>query len=226
MIEKNFVSQNLKQIRIKNFISKNLSRLGISNVRLERSPLGDKIVVETSRPGIVVGRKGKNISMLTKELKSEFALDNPEIEVLEIENPYLDAYFVADKIASSFERYGTKRFKGIMYSSLDKILGSGALGAEIIISGKIPGARAKTWRSAVGYLKKSGDIAVSEVRSAKINVTLKSGTAGIKVRIMPPGIVLPDTVTVSDDFSKPEIEEIKEPLVKEDNKSDSNGKKE
>lgn len=210
MIEKNFISQNLKQIRIKKFISKNLSRLGISNVKLERSPLGDKIVVETSRPGIVVGRKGKNISMLTKELKGEFSLDNPEIEVVEIESPYLDAYFVADKIASSFERYGTKRFKGIMYSSLEKIMGSGALGAEITISGKIPGARAKNWRSAVGYLKKSGNIAVSDVKVAKISVTLKSGTAGIKVRIMPPGIVLPDAVNFPQDFSKPGIEEVKE----------------
>lgn len=223
MIERNIVSERLKQIQIKDFITTNLPHLGVSNVRTERTPLGDKVAIETSRPGMVVGRRGKTISSLTTELKSRFSLNNPEIRVMEIKEPYLDPYYVADKIASAFERYGTKRFKGVMYINLERIMSAGAMGAEIIISGKVPSDRAKTWRSSAGYLKKSGDIAIKYVRSAKVSVTLKLGTVGIKVKIMPPGIMLPDEVIIassknSTTQSPPQTQETKAKEVKESKK--------
>jgi len=112
MIERKFVSQNMKEFMIKEFVSKQLSRVGLSDVKLQRTPLGEKIIISASRPGLVVGRAGANIQRITKELKSTFNLENPQIEIEEIKNVNLDPRIVAESIASSLERFGTKQFKG------------------------------------------------------------------------------------------------------------------
>ncbi len=79
---------------------------------------------------------------------------------------------------------------------MENVLNSGALGIELVISGKIPGARAKSWRFYQGYIKKCGDIALTGVRHAQTTALLKSGIIGIKVSIMPPDVVLPDHVEI------------------------------
>ena len=90
---------------------------------------------------------------------------------------------------------------------MENVLNAGALGVEIIISGKIPGARAKNWRFYLGYLKKCGDIAVVGVRKAKKSALLKSGIIGVKVAIMPADLVLPDKIEL---LSEPQqiVEEV------------------
>ena len=88
-------------------------------------------------------------------------------------------------------------------------MNAGALGIEVIISGKIPGARAKSWRFYTGYLKKCGDVALS-VKAAKKSALLKSGIIGVKVAIMPPDIVLPDKINLLE-----EPEQIVAPVKKE-----------
>ena len=161
---------------------------------MQRTPLGEKIVICASRPGIIVGKSGSNISRLTKELKERFKLENPQIELLEAENPMADASIVAEGIANSLERFGTARFKGIGHKAMTDIMSAGARGVEILISGKVPSSRAKTWRFYMGYLKKSGDIAVSGVNTAYSTAKLKTGIVGIQVRIMPSTTKLPDDV--------------------------------
>ncbi len=196
MIEREFVSQRMKEFQIQEFISESLKNVGLSHTKLIRTPLGEKIIVFTSKPGLIVGKKGQNISKLTKVLKKRFGLDNPQIEISEVENPSLDANVVAEKIASSLEKFGSKRFKGIMHEALDTALNSGALGIEIKVSGKVPSQRARSWRVYGGYLKKCGDIAVEHVRKSYGTAKLKSGVIGIKVSIMPSGIRLPDHVEI------------------------------
>src|SRR3989344_5611329 len=123
---------------------------------MQRTPLGEKISVYTSRPGLIVGRKGANIAKLTAELKKRFNMDNPQLEVVEIENPALDAATVVRNIINGFERFGPKRFKAMAYKALDDSMKAGARGIEIVIAGRgVPGERAKTWRFSAGYLKKS-----------------------------------------------------------------------
>ena len=74
-------------------------------------------------------------------------------------------------------------------------MNAGARGVEILISGKVPSSRAKTWRFYMGYLKKSGDVAVSGVHTAYAQAKLKTGIVGVQVRIMPSTTALPDDVT-------------------------------
>ncbi len=196
MIERDFIAQKTKEFYLKKFIERSLRNVGISKIKLKKIPLGEKIIIHTSRPSLIVGSKGANIKDLTKALKKEFKLENPQVEINEVKNIFLDAQLVAERIASSLERFGSARFKSIGHKMMENVIRSGALGVELVISGKIPGARAKSWRFYQGYLKKCGDISISGVSKAQTTALLKSGIIGIKVAIMPPDIPLPDKVKI------------------------------
>jgi len=196
MIERDFIAQKTKEYYIKKYIEEKLKGVGISSIRLKKIPLGEKIIIQANRPSLIVGSKGSNIKSLTKTLKRDFKLENPQIEINEVKNIFLDANLVAERIASSLERFGSQRFKGIGHKTIENVLNAGAIGVELIISGKIPGARAKSWRFYQGYLKKCGDVAFSGVKKAQKAALLKSGIIGIKVAIMPPDLILPDNIEI------------------------------
>ena len=204
MIERKFIKQNLKQFHIQQFIREKLTRAGLSEVQLQRTPLGDKIVIHSSRPGLVVGKGGSNIKQLTKDLEGEFDLDDPQIEIEEIDDPRDDAKIMAEMIANNLERYGAGRFKGIGHKTLGSAMRADALGAEIIITGKVPGSRARRWRFYDGYLKKCGETAVTQVETAYRRANLNSGAVGIKVRVMKGDAELPDKLEVKE----PQMEKI------------------
>jgi len=225
MIERSLVSQRLKEYEIQEYITNNLRHVGHSHTKVQRTPLGEKIIIYASRPGLIVGRKGQNIKKLTQTLKKKFKLENPQIEISEVEKPELDAMIVAERIANSLERFGSSRFKGIGHKTMQAVMDSGALGVEIIISGKLPSARAKSWRFYSGYLKKCGDIAITGVATAITYAKLKSGTIGIKVKIMPPDVHLPDRVEIVKE-KKEIVEEIPEEEAKKELGEKADEKKE
>ena len=197
MIEKKLVNERVLHNQIQEYIAEVLGRSKYSFAEIKKTPLGEKIVIHTTRPGLVVGRSGANIVSLTSKLKRRFKLENPQVEVSEIENPNTNPRSVAERIVSHFDRFGTRGFKMIGYRELENTMNAGALGAEIVISGRgVPSSRSKTWRFQAGYLKKSGDVAESIVQKAKTAANLRSGTVGIRVSILPSGIVLPDSIEI------------------------------
>ncbi len=214
-MEKKLIKQRVKEFQIHEYVLSQLGNAGLSHTEIQRTPLGEKIVIYTSRPGLVVGKKGENIRKLTIDLKKRFDMENPQIEVADIENPNLDARAVSQQIVYALEKFGSKRFKSEGYRALQQIMDAGALGAEIVISGKIPSARAKKWRFYAGYLKKSGDIAESYVRKNTATAKLKSGIVGIKVRILTPDVKLPDKVKIIKEIKEEIIEEPKNEIKKE-----------
>ena len=199
MIEREFIAQKTKEYYIKKHIESKLDKVGISSIKLKKIPLGEKIIIETSRPSLIVGSKGSNIRELTKTLKKQFKLENPQIEINAVKDIFLDPHIVAERISSSLERFGAARFKGVGHKTMENVMNAGALGVEIIISGKIPSSRAKNWRFYLGYLKKCGDIAIHGVKRAQTVALLKSGIIGIKVAIMPSDLVLPDHIEILDE---------------------------
>jgi len=230
MIERDFVKQKKREYQVKEFISRTLKNVGHSYTELQRTPLGEKVIIHTSRPGLIVGRKGQNISKLTDLLRTEFKLENPQVEINEVENPNLVANIVGERIASALERFGSNRFKGIMHKTMADVLDSGARGVEIRLSGKLPGARAKSWRVYGGYLKKCGDAAVMHVNKANVIAKLKSGVIGIQVSILPEGIIMPDTITIIGEEDKTEKKseettETKTEEKKEESKEEKKPKK-
>jgi small subunit ribosomal protein S3 len=223
MIERKFVAQNIRELEIKEYLYAELGKVGLSNVKLQKTPLGEKILVSASRPGLVVGKGGANIARLTRELKEKFSLENPQIEIEEVTDPRGNAAITAEVIANSLERYGPVRFKGIGHKAISTIMDSGAHGVEILISGKIPSARAKTWRFYQGYLKKCGDISIAGVDKSKQVAKLKSGVVGIQVNVMPITTSLPDKITFK---SEEQVKQEKEDAVKrEEEKKEAEEKK-
>ena len=207
MIERKFVAQKIKEFQIEEYITQSLKNVGHSHTKMVKTPLGEKIIIFTSRPGLIVGRKGQNIKQLTKTLKKRFNLENPQIEISEVENPSLDAKIVAEKIVDALEKFGSEKFKAIGHRIMTEVMNAGALGIEIVISGKVPSARAKSWRFYSGYLKKCGDIAMS-VRKSDAQAQLKTGIIGVKISIMPPDIKLPDDIELIE-YKETKVEEIK-----------------
>jgi len=208
MIERKFLQRRIKEFQVEEYISSNLDKAGYSHTEIKRTPLGEKITIYTSKPGLIVGREGSNIRDLAEVLKRKFKLENPQVEVAEVENPNLNAIFVAKTIVHTFEKFGPKRFKSIGYKKLQDIIDSGALGAEILISGRgVPGARAKSWRFKAGYLKKSGDVAMNHVDKGFAVAHLRSGSVGVQVTILPPDIVLPDKIVFKVNLNQNKIQE-------------------
>ncbi len=193
MIERKFVAQKIKEFQVEEYIRQSLENVGHSHTKMVKTPLGEKIIISASRPGLIVGRKGQNIKQLTKNLKKRFDLENPQVEISEVENPSLDAHIVAEKIVDALEKFGSGKFKAIGHKIMAEVMKAGALGIEIVVSGKVPSARAKSWRFYSGYLKKCGDI-VGSIRKVNAQAKLKTGIIGVKVSIMPPDIKLPDDV--------------------------------
>jgi small subunit ribosomal protein S3 len=222
MIGKKLVNERVVYNQMQEYIAEVVGRSKYSFAEIKKTPLGEKIVIHTTRPGLVVGRSGANIVALTSKLKRKFKLENPQIEVMEIENPNTNPRSVAERIVSHFDRFGTRGFKMIGYRELENTMEAGALGAEIVISGRgVPSSRSKTWRFQAGYLKKSGDVAESMVMKAKTAANLRSGTVGIQVSILPSDIVLPDSIKILK-HAEPNGKEIK---VVEENTEEKTEKK-
>ena len=198
MEERSIVKFRKDEFAVKEHIKKQLGKGKVSKVEITYTPIGEKIIVSTNKPGLVIGRRGERIEELTNLLKRKFKLENPIIEIDEILQPDFDAQIIADEIALGLERSGPLKFKVIAYRTLQRIINSGALGVEIILAGKLPGKRAKSWRFAQGYLKKTGDSAKVVDRAQSIAQT-KPGTVGIKVSILAPGAIFKDKIIINDE---------------------------
>jgi len=199
MEERKIVKFEKDEFAIREHIKKIIGKGKISKVRIEYTPVGEKVIVSTHKPGLIIGRGGEKIAELTKELKDNFPLENLHIEIDEITEPEYDAQINADDIALSLERFGPLKFKIVAYRALERIMRAGALGAEIRLSGKLPSTRARTWRFAQGYLKKTGESA-NVVDRAQSRAETKPGTVGIKVAILSPHAILKDKIDLTEEL--------------------------
>ncbi|HEA46761.1 MAG TPA: 30S ribosomal protein S3 [Candidatus Pacearchaeota archaeon] len=209
MEEKNVVKFKKDEFAIREYIRKSLGKGRVSKVKIEYTPVGEKIIISTGKPGLVIGRGGEKIAELTSILKKRFKLENPHVEIDEILSPEFDAQIMADEIALSLERFGPLRFKVIAYRTLQRIISAGALGVEIRLSGKLPSSRAKPWRFAQGYLKKTGESA-KVVDRAQAKAQTKPGMVGVKVAILSPDAILTDKITVDEELIKNMRQRVKE----------------
>ncbi len=196
MDEKKVVKFKKDEFAIREYIKESLGKGKVSKVKISYTPIGEKIIVSTHKPGLVIGRKGEKIEELTKVLKNRFKLENPHIEIDEIRKPEFDSQLMADDIALGLERLGPIKFKVLAYKTLQRIMQSGALGVEIGLHGKLPSARAKQWRFTQGYLKKTGDPA-KVVDRAQSRAETKPGTVGVRVSILRPDAKLIDRIKIT-----------------------------
>lgn len=135
--DKSFAGKLQEDMTIRNYVRNRLKKAGISRILIERTPKRAVITITTSRPGIVIGRSGKEISQLEEELKK---ITNKEVKILinEIKRPELDAYLVAENIAQQLE--GRIAFRRAMKNGITAAMRMGAEGVRIMTSGRLGGA--------------------------------------------------------------------------------------
>ncbi|ACS34499.1 30S ribosomal protein S3 [Thermococcus gammatolerans] len=195
-IERYFIKEGVKEMLIDEYLEKELRRAGYGGIDIKKTPLGTKVIIFAASPGYVIGRGGRRIRELTRILERQFGLENPQIEVEEIKNPYLNAKVQAVRLAQALER--GIHFRRAAYSAIRAIMRNGARGVEIRLSGKLTGERAKSVRFYQGYLAKVGNPAETLVSKGYAQALLKLGVIGVKVAIMPPDARLPDEIEVKE----------------------------
>lgn len=193
-VVKHFITESIKRTEIDEYLQKKLDRAGYGGVSISKTPLGTHIVIYAMRPGLVIGRGGETIRELATFLEEKFKVSNPQISVSEIEVPELNAYVVASRVASALQR--GVHFRRAGFWSLNQVMEAGALGAEIVISGKLRTERARFEKFRAGYLVKCGDPSLRYMQKAEVHVQLKPGMFGVRVRIMPPDAIFPDKLKI------------------------------
>ncbi|OAQ51706.1 30S ribosomal protein S3 [Natrinema mahii] len=201
--EHQFIENGLQRSQIDEFFQEELGRAGYGGMDVAKTPMGTQIVLKAEKPGMVIGKGGENIRKVTTALEERFNLEDPQIDVQEVEEPDLNARIVADRLANALERGWYFRKAG--HTTIDRIMEAGALGAEIVLSGKVTGARSRVEKFNRGYIKHNGEPAETVVDHGQGVAVMKLGTIGVDVKIIPPGAELPDDFEVSEDMDPEEI---------------------
>ncbi len=177
--ERTFASKLDEDLMIRNYIRNRLKRAGISRVIIERTPKRVVLAIHTSRPGVVIGKSGKEIAQLEEELRK---VTNKDVKILisEIKRPELDAYLVAENIAAQLE--GRVSFRRAMKAAITSAMRMGAEGVRVMCAGRLGGAEMsrteqyKDGRIPLHTLRADIDYAVTTAQTVY-------GTIGVKVWI-------------------------------------------
>ncbi|HAV24136.1 MAG: 30S ribosomal protein S3 [Ignavibacteria bacterium GWA2_55_11] len=177
--DRSLASKLQEDIVVRNYIKNRLKKAGISRIQIDRTPKRAVITIHTSRPGIVIGKSGKEIAQLEEELKK---VTSKEVKILihEIKRPELDSHLVADNIASQLE--GRISFRRAMKQAITAAMRMGAEGIKVMCGGRLGGseiARSEQY--------KDGRIPLQTLRAdidyANSTAYTIYGTIGVKVWI-------------------------------------------
>ena len=204
--EQQFIENGLQRAQIDEYFQDELDRAGYGGMDIAKTPMGTQIVLKAEKPGMVIGKGGKNIRSITDTLTSEFGMDDPQVDVQEVDEPDLNARIVADRLANALERGWYFRKAG--HTTIDRIMEAGALGAEIVLSGKVTGARSRVEKFNRGYIKHNGEPAQDVVDEGQGVAVMKLGAIGVTVKIIPPGATLPDDFAVAEDAEIDPVEQV------------------
>lgn len=135
--EKNLAEKLAEDVRVRTYIRKRKKKAGIARILVERTAKQLRITINTSRPGVIIGRSGKDITQLEEELKKLTAKD-VKILISEVKRPELDSLLVADNIAQQLE--GRISFRRAMKQAVSGAMRTGANGIRVMCSGRLGGA--------------------------------------------------------------------------------------
>ncbi len=176
---KSYAEKLKEDNQIRSYIRKRLTKAGVSRIIIDRTSKNIILTLHTSRPGVVIGKSGKEITQLEQELKK---LTNKEVKVQinEIKRPELDAYLVAENIASQLK--GRISFRRAMKQAITAAMRMGAEGIKVMCSGRLGGAE-----MARSEQYKDGRIPLHTLRAdidyASVPAHTIYGTIGVKVWI-------------------------------------------
>jgi small subunit ribosomal protein S3 len=136
--EQNVAVKLEEDMKVRNYLKKRLKKAGVSRIIIERTTKQLRITINTSRPGVIIGRSGKDITQLEEEIKKFAKRDDVKILISEIKRPELDAQLVADTIGQQLE--GRISFRRAMKSAVSSALRMGAVGIRVMCAGRLGGA--------------------------------------------------------------------------------------
>jgi small subunit ribosomal protein S3 len=174
---KNYADKLVEDDKIRNYLKARLAKGSISKIVIERTLKLITVTINTARPGIIIGKGGKEVDKLKEELK-KLTTKEIQINIFEIKRPELDARLVADSIARQIE--GRISFRRAAKMSMASTMRMGAEGIKIKVSGRLGGAEMartegyKEGRTPLHTLRADIDYAVAEAHTSY-------GRIGIKV---------------------------------------------
>lgn len=177
--EKGFAGKLTEDMVVRNYLRNRLKRAGVSRIVIERTPKQMRLTIHTSRPGVVIGRSGKEIAQLEEEVR-QVAHKDVKILIHEIKRPELDSYLVAENIAQQLE--GRVAFRRAMKQAISSAMRMGAEGIRIMLAGRLGGADMSRTEQ-----YKEGRIPLHTLRAdidyAQVTAQTKQGSIGVKVWI-------------------------------------------
>jgi len=179
---------NLHQdFRLRELVRGEAPKAGVSRVDVERFPGKVKVIVNTAKPGILIGRKGENVKKIRGILEAEVG-KKIDLEIKEIKEPDLDAYLVALNIADQLERRIS--YQRAMKRSIQQAMREGGLGIRVEVSGRLSGAEmARTINMREGQVPRQ--TLRADIDYSKAEALTTYGRIGVKVWIYR-GEVLPE----------------------------------
>ncbi|WP_434731832.1 30S ribosomal protein S3 [Thermogladius sp. KZ2Tp1] len=211
-VKQYFINLGLKKTMIDQFLASYFVDAGYAGVELFKTPTGHRVVIYAEYPGRLIGRGGSVIRKLTAIFQTRFGLENVNITVSPVTDADLNARVVAFRIVRALEK--EIPYRRVMMAMLKRIMDAGALGAEIVISGKLRGERATYEKMRTGKIYKAGDLVDYIVDRAVAKTLLKPGIFGVEVIIVKPSMPLPDQVELKQ-LKPEELQELVQPQAKE-----------
>lgn len=212
---KSLLAMNRTYSDLDEFLEAQLKDAGYAGVDIQKNPVGTRITVFVTRPGLAIGRRGTGIKDLTDRVAEKFGFPSPQIAVSEVQSPELNPRIMAVRTAQIVSR-GTA-FRRAATWTMNQIMEAGAMGCEISVAGKLRSDRSHKEKYRQGIVPKSGETSLRVVREANTDVLLKLGLYGIKVKIaikdaIPPDIELKE---VPEQAAEVKTEEHKEEKVEQ-----------
>lgn len=170
----------IKDLQIQNYIEKNFKNFSIARVGIERTGEHLTVLIKTSKPGVIIGKKGTDIEKIKKYIQQNMAEKDVSIKIVEVDKPDLNAELVGQSIAKQIENRAA--FKRVVKKAIQNVIKYGALGVKITVSGRLNGvdiARSETY--------KEGSIPLHTMKAnvdyAHVEALCTYGIIGIKVWI-------------------------------------------
>ena len=171
-----FVNHLQEDLEIRKLIHGDADNAGVSKIEIERFPGKVKVIIHTSKPGVLIGRKGANVKIMRTKLE-ELVGKSIDVDIKEIETPDLDAYLVAENIARQIE--GRISYSRAMNRTIQRTMREGAEGIRVEVSGRLGGAEmSRTIHMREGRvprqtLRADIDYAVTEAATTYGNIGVK-----------------------------------------------------
>jgi len=189
-----FIDYSMKRVMLDEFLANYFKDAGYAGVELYKTPTGYRVVIYAEYPGRIIGRRGSVIRKLTTVFQTRFGLENTDITVSSVPDPDLNARVVAFRIVRALEK--EIPYRRVALAMLRRIMEAGAIGAEIIISGKLRSERARYEKLKAGKIYKAGEVVEYMVDRAVGKALLKRGVYGIEVVIVRPNMRPPDHIEI------------------------------